>query len=96
MSDVWHALSHPLRRQVLGLLRDRALSAGEIGARFDCTAATLSGHLKVLREAGLITVERDGTRRVHRLNLSVAEDALAGLLDLLRYEERPKGSEAEA
>ena len=87
MADVWHALSHPVRREVLALLRGGGMSAGEIGARFACTGATLSGHLRTLREADLVTVEPEGTRRVYRIKLSVAEDALAGLLGLLRYGE---------
>lgn len=84
MSDVWRALSHPVRREILTLLRDGARTAGELGQQFDCTGATMSVHLKVLREADLVSVERDGTKRVYRINLSVAEDALSGLLDLLR------------
>lgn len=84
MSDVWQALAHPVRREILALLRGGAMTAGEIGAHFTCSGATLSGHLKALREAGLATMEPDGNRRVYRINLSVAEEALAGLLDMLR------------
>lgn len=93
MADVWHALSHPVRRDVLALLREGGMSAGEIGARFECSGATMSGHLKTLQAADLVTVEPEGTKRVYRINLSVAEDALAGLLGLLRYGEA--GSEKE-
>ena len=84
MSDVWSALSHPSRRRVLGMLREGAMTVGEIGARFEHSGATLSGHLRILREAGLVTCEADGPRRVYRLNMSVAEDALSGFLSLLR------------
>ena len=84
MNDIWQALAHPARRRVLAALRAGSMSAGDLGELFDFSGATLSGHLKVLREADLVSCDREGTRRIYRLNLSVAEDALAGLLDLLR------------
>ena len=87
MTDVWRALSHPLRRDVLKLLRTGALTAGELGEHFDCSGATLSTHLKALREADLVSVEPDGTKRVYRINLSVAEEALTGLLQFLKVGE---------
>ena len=83
MKDVWQALSHPVRREILALLREGAMGAGAIGEQFDMSGASLSQHLKTLREAGLVSVEVDGTARIYRLNVSVAEDALTGLLDLL-------------
>ena len=83
MKDVWQALSHPVRREILALLREGAMGAGAIGEKFDMAGASLSQHLKTLREAGLVSVEADGTARIYRLNVSVAEDALTGLLDLL-------------
>ena len=86
-TDIWQALSHPARRRVLTLLRNGVLTAGEIGAVFPFSAATLSGHLRTLREANLVSCTPEGTRRLYRLNLSVAEDALTGLLDLLRVGE---------
>ena len=95
MSDVWQALSHPLRREVLTLLKRGGMSAGALGERFDCAAPTLSAHLRTLREAGLVTVEAEGNRRVYRLNASVAEDALLGLLGLLRVGEDAQAPAAE-
>ncbi len=54
------ALSDSTRRQILNLLKDGRLSAGEIGQHFDMTAATISHHLNILKEANLITVSREG------------------------------------
>lgn len=96
MSDVWRALSHPVRRDILKLLRAGALTAGEIGEQFDCSGATLSTHLKVLREADLVSVEPDGTKRVYRINLSVAEDALSGLLQILKVGDEEEENTMEA
>ena len=87
MADVWRALSHPLRREVLTLLKGGGMTAGAIGGRFDCAAPTLSAHLRTLLEADLVTVEAEGSHRVYRLNATVAEDALLGLLRVLRVGE---------
>jgi len=83
-NDVYAALSSPVRRQVLELLRDRAMTAGELADQVSVTKPTLSGHLNVLKAADLVSVERDGARLHYRINLSVAEDALAGLMDLFQ------------
>ena len=84
MNDVYKALAHPVRRKILELLRERAHSAGELADAFDLAKPTLSGHFAVLREAGLISSERDRTTIIYRINMSVAEEALSGLMELLR------------
>ena len=60
------ALADPRRREILGLVKDRELAAGEIAARFDVTRPAISQHLTVLRTAGLVTSRRAGTRRLYR------------------------------
>ena len=60
------AIAEPRRREILALVRDHELSAGEIAGRFDVTRPAISQHLAVLREAGLITERRAGTRRLYR------------------------------
>lgn len=82
MSDVFDALAHPVRRQILKLLRARPMSAGEIADKFDLAKPTLSGHFAVLKSAGLVDTERKGTTIIYRLNMSVLEEAAAALLDL--------------
>ena len=79
MSNVFRALADPTRRQVLALLRERPLSAGELAARFDVSKPTMSAHFAVLREAGLIDASRHGKSIVYRLRMSVLEEALMGL-----------------
>jgi DNA-binding transcriptional ArsR family regulator len=79
MSNVFRALADPTRRQVLALLRERPLSAGELAARFDVSKPTMSAHFAVLREAGLIDATKKGKSIVYRLRMSVLEEALMGL-----------------
>lgn len=66
MDAVLQALAEPRRRQILELVRDHELAAGVIAARFDVTRPAISQHLRVLREAGLVTERRNGTRRLYR------------------------------
>lgn len=84
MQDVYKALAHPVRRQILAMLRERAHTAGELADAFDLSKPTLSGHFNVLREADLVSVERSGVTLNYRINLSVAEEALTGLMELFQ------------
>jgi ArsR family transcriptional regulator, arsenate/arsenite/antimonite-responsive transcriptional repressor len=89
MSGVFKALADPTRRQVLALLRERPMSAGELSDRFEFSKPTMSQHFSVLREAGLIDASRHGKSIVYRLRMSVLEEALMELagavgLDLAR------------
>lgn len=81
--ETFKALSDPTRREILRLLRDRAKTAGEIGSHFDMAGATISHHLSVLREAGLISDRRQGKYIYYELNLSVL-DELTGWIASLR------------
>src|SRR5213080_152121 len=60
------AIAEPRRRQILALVRDGELSAGEIASHFDVTRPAVSQHLNVLKEAGLVSERRNGTRRLYR------------------------------
>ena len=60
------AIAAPHRRQILSLVRDGELSAGEIAAHFDVTRPAVSQHLNVLKEAGLVSERRNGTKRLYR------------------------------
>ena len=81
MSEVYKALADPTRRRILQLLRDKAMSAGEIADHFALAKPTLSGHFAVLREARLVDAEKSGTTITYRLNISVLEEALLALMD---------------
>jgi DNA-binding transcriptional ArsR family regulator len=60
------ALAEPRRREILALVRDRELAAGEIAANFDVTRSAISQHVGVLKQAGLLSERREGTRRLFR------------------------------
>ena len=80
--ETFKALSDPTRRAVLELLRNGAQTAGDIGAHFDMTGATVSHHLAVLKEAGLVSDDRQGKYIYYELNLSVLDEItgwIAGL-----------------
>ena len=82
MNEGFEALAHPIRREILKLLRKRAMSAGEIAEHFTIATPTLSGHFTVLKNAELVTTERQGTTIIYRLNMSVMEEALAAFMAL--------------
>jgi DNA-binding transcriptional ArsR family regulator len=66
METALKAIAEPRRRQILSLVRDEELSAGEIASHFDVTRPAVSQHLNVLKEAGLVNERRNGTRRLYR------------------------------
>lgn len=76
------ALSDPVRRQILELLKAGKLSAGEIGAHFDITGAAISRHLAVLKDADLIRDARSGKYIYYELNASVLEEILLWVTQL--------------
>ncbi|GAC1538405.1 MAG: autorepressor SdpR family transcription factor [Herpetosiphon sp.] len=82
-NDVYRALADPSRREILRLLRKGSMTAGEIAALFPQAASTMSGHFGVLLKAGLVVQERQSQRLVYHLNMSVVEEAVGALLQLL-------------
>ncbi len=77
------ALGDPTRREILKALRAGELTAGEIAARFPMTAASVSHHLAVLKEAGLVTAERNGRNLIYSLETTVFQDFLQEMMGLL-------------
>ena len=76
------ALSDPIRRESLNLLKSGPLAAGDIAARFDVTGAAVSRHLSVLKDADLIRDKRDGKFIFYELNASVLEEVMLWLANL--------------
>lgn len=76
------ALADPVRREILNLLKGGRLSAGEIGAHFPVTGASISRHLSVLKDAGLIRDTREGKFIFYELNTSVLEDVMLWITEL--------------
>ncbi len=88
MSDKFDALAHPVRREILQLLRKRAMSAGEIAEHFTLSKPTLSGQFAVLKSADLVTTERQGTTIIYRLNMSALEEAIGALMDIAQISKK--------
>ena len=88
MSSVFKALSDPTRRQVLEMLRPGPKSAGELADGFDVSKPTMSAHFAVLKEAGLVTTEKQGKSVIYHLQMSVLEDALYGFAKTFGWERR--------
>lgn len=88
-AETFKALSDPIRREILMMLRDGSISAGEIGSHFDMTGATISYHLKILKKAELIFEKKEKnyiyyTKNYiyYTLNTSVVEEVMLWLSEL--------------
>ena len=76
------ALSDPIRREILNLLKSGRLSAGEIGSHFEMTGATISYHLSILKKADLVFETREKNYIYYELNTSVVEEVMLWLSQL--------------
>jgi DNA-binding transcriptional ArsR family regulator len=77
--DALQVIAEPRRREILRLVWDEEVPAGEIAARFEVSFPAVSQHLAVLREAGFVSVRRDGTRRLYRADRAALGDLAAVL-----------------
>ncbi len=82
-NKVFKALAHPDRRKVLNLLKSGPKLAGDLAAEFQSSWPTMSRHLSLLKDADLITAERQGTQILYKINTSVVEDTASRLLTLI-------------
>ena len=81
-AETFKALSDPVRREILMLLKDGRMSAGDIGSHFDMTGATISYHLGLLKKAGLVYEQKEKNFVFYELNTSVVEEVMLWLADL--------------
>ena len=82
LQNTMKALSDPIRREILNLLKQGRMSAGDIVEHFDVTGASVSRHLSVLKEADLIRDKREGKFIYYELNASVLEEIMLWIADL--------------
>jgi len=82
IQNTLRALADPIRREILNLLKNGTLSAGEIVEHFEVTGASVSRHLSILKEADLIRDERKGKFIYYELNASVLEEIMLWLAEL--------------
>lgn len=88
MPDAFTALGDPTRRQILQELRKGPRTSGEIAERFASSWPTISRHLAVLRDAGLVLSEKQGQQVIYELNTTVFHDVIEQLLELTRTRSR--------
>lgn len=96
MNKVFKALADPTRRQVLELLRQRPMLAGELAEHFPVSKPTMSAHFAILREADLVEAERHGKTIVYRIKLSVLEDALLGFAQVFGIAGQEQSAHADS
>lgn len=89
MNTAFRALADPTRRDIIELLRSGSLTSGEIAQHFPVAWATISRHLAVLRDAGLILAERHGQQIVYELNTTVVEDLIQHLMGWVKPGAQP-------
>ena len=82
IQNTLRALSDPIRREILGMLKSGRMSAGDIVAHFEVTGASISRHLSVLKDADLIRDSREGKFIFYELNTSVLEDIMLWITNL--------------
>lgn len=87
MGNVFKAISDPTRREILKLLNDKDLSAGEIAEHFDISKPALTKHLNVLREAELVSSEKQGNFVIYSINVTVLQQALSGFMAIFGKKE---------
>ncbi|GAB2539587.1 autorepressor SdpR family transcription factor [Spirosoma aerophilum] len=89
MNNLFKALNDPTRRQILDLLRESDLNAGEIAERFNMTKPSISHHLDLLRQAGLVEATKQGQFINYSLNTTVFDELLSWLMSFQKPESQP-------
>lgn len=95
LSETLKAVSDPVRREILQLLRHNPLSAGQIAAHFDITQAAVSRHLSVLKKAGLVRAHRKGKEIHYELNASVLDELVLWIETLKKTSSAERKQEGE-
>jgi DNA-binding transcriptional ArsR family regulator len=88
MNAIFKALADPTRRQILRLLGDHEMTAGDLAEQFDMTKPSMSHHFSVLKDADLIRFRREGQQIWYSVNTTVLQDVLTWAMDLLHSTEK--------
>ena len=88
--QTFKALSDPIRRDILGLLRTGPMAAGDIASHFSVSGATISHHLSILKDAGLVLDDKQGKYIYYELNMSVVDEILGWISSLKGGEQDEK------
>ena len=82
MNDIFKAMNDPTRREILKMLRVQDMTAGDIAAKFDMTAPSISHHLDKLKRAGLVTTIKQGQYVLYSINTTIIDDIIQYVLTL--------------
>ena len=85
-NNAYKALAHPVRRDILKRLHEKPMSAGELADLYQMSKPSMSTHFNVLKAARLIQAERSGNHIYYRLNVTVADEILAAVMDMFGIE----------
>jgi Predicted transcriptional regulators len=86
MANVFKALGDPTRREILKLLKEKDMSAGEISENFNMSKPAITKHLDILREAELISSEKKGLYVIYSINISVLQEAISNFMTFFEKE----------
>lgn len=92
MNNTFKALADPTRREILRMLSEKNLSAGDIAKAFDMKKPSISHHLNVLKNAELISGERDGQNIIYSVNASVMQELVQELMEMFQIGEEEDDS----
>jgi len=85
-TNAYKAIAHPIRRDILKRLRSGPKTAGELAKQYDISKPSLSSHFSILKDADLVFTRRDGNHIYYNLNVTVANEVLAALMELFGIE----------
>lgn len=85
MNTIFKALNDPIRREILEMLKERDMTAGDIADKFNVGKPTISHHLDLLRQADLVTSEKDGQYVLYSLNTTVLDEILKWIIELRKH-----------
>lgn len=86
-NDTFKALADPTRREIIRILKTKSMAAGEIAEHFSITKPSISHHLNILKQADLVSDQRQGQNMVYSLNTSVFEEAMRMLMDFFNWKD---------
>ncbi|MEL6402945.1 MAG: autorepressor SdpR family transcription factor [Chloroflexota bacterium] len=84
MNQTFKALADPTRREILRMLGEKSLTAGDIAEVFDISKPSISHHLRILKDAELVFAERDGQHIIYSLNSSVMQEIVTEIMSLFQ------------
>lgn len=88
LNEAFKALADPTRRHILQILRDRSMTAGEIADHFNISKPSISHHLNLLKQAGLVLDERQGQSIIYSLHTTVVEDVIGWMFGIIDKQEK--------